>query len=122
MSADVQATNFKNSVLTSIIGTAEDAYQRMQAKKAEYEAAMKSLDLFAQVKNKAYTKFKTVQSNKKNGNDSTLLSAKYEYTIALGSYSDADRNTDILRSNLQDSIFYSGKMNNSASIANAALG
>lgn len=122
MSGDVKPTDFSNKALESINGTADRAYQEMQAKRVAYEASMRQLDIFTALKNKALSNFKSAQKNCPNQESSEFQSAQAQYNSALSGYSDAEMDSDILRSSLNNSIFYTAKMNNSAIIANAALG
>lgn len=123
MGAEVVQNDFKTNTLNEIKDFAQNAYEKMLAKKAEYEASMKRLDVFTQAKHKAYVKFSSAKTACKNDeNDFSYRTAKAQYSAACASYSDAEINSDVLRGSLQDSIFYSGKMNNSAAIASAVLG
>ena len=122
MGTEVQSTDFQTKVLDSIQGTADDAYQAMLDKKAKYEAAKKQLGVFEAAKQNAYTKFKTAKQHSTTGKEGEFIFARAEYNSVLSNYTDADNNVDILRDSLLGSIFYSGKMNNSAAIANATLG
>lgn len=117
------AAEFKEEVLNDINGTADDAYNQMLAKKAEYEAAKGIFNNLSQKKVTAYKKYQSAQLSNKNGSSTSLLSeTRSSYDSVLSQFSDASINVDVLRSSLQDSIFYSGKMNNSAGIANSVLG
>ncbi len=112
MGGDVQKTDFQTNVLNGINQTADEAYQSMLEKKAEYEAAMNRLSIFQQ------KKYYLECELKKPG---TTNQFRNEYNNMINLFNDAEINTDILRSSLQSRIFYSGKMNNSAAIASAFL-
>lgn len=121
MSGEVQPTDLQNKVLGSITETADEAYQKMLAKKAEYEAAKNQLSLFVSAKEQAFKKFRSIQENCTNKNDYSYRTAEAEYSSVLSNYTNADSNVDILRGSLLNSIFYSGKMNTSALLAESAL-
>lgn len=122
MGAEVVQNDFTTNTLNEIKDFAQNTYEKMLAKKAEYETAMKRLDVFTQAKHKAYVKFSSAKTACKNDETNySYRSAKAEYSTACASFSDAEINSDVLRGSLQDSIFYSGKMNNCATIASAVL-
>lgn len=114
-------TDLKEKTLGSIQGTADKAYQELQAKKAEYEASMKQLDVFTAWKNKALSAFKSAQQNCPTQDSSEFLNAQAKYNSAMKGYSEAEMMSDIKRSSLNNSIFYSGKMNSSAILASSIL-
>lgn len=116
------STDFKEEALSDINKTADDAYNQMLKKKAEYEAAKGIFTNFAEKKATAYKKYQSAQLNSKNGYTSLLSESKNSYDSVLSQFNDAEINVDVLRSSLTDSIFYSGKMNNTASVANSVLG
>lgn len=118
----LQDTNeFKDGVFSDINNTAEDAYNKMLAKKAEYEAAKNQLSIWTDKKTAAYTKYTAAQQANKNGYSSGFNQKRTEYENALSGYSGASIDVDVLRSSLQDCISYSGKMITSASVANSVL-
>lgn len=114
-------SEFKSEVLDDINGTADDAYNKMLAKKAEYEAAKKQLSIWTDKRADASKVYFSAQQAKKNGYCSGFNQKRAAYENALSGYSGASINVDVLRSSLQDSISYSGKMLNSASVANSVL-
>lgn len=114
-------TDLKSKVLTEINGTADDAYQKMQDKRAEYEAAMKQLSIFDNAMDNAYSEFKAAQFRCSNKNDSTLLTAQSKYYSSRNTYSNQNINVEVLRASLNSDISYCSKMNNSAFIANSIL-
>jgi len=117
----IQPLELQKKIVASVDETAQKADAEKEAKMAAYNEAMGQLNVFEQAKNKAYSKFKSLQSSCKNSDNSELRTAQAEYSSICSSYSDANINTDILRSSLLSSIFYSGKMNNSAILANSTL-
>lgn len=114
-------SEFKEGVLDDINNTAEDAYTKMLAKKAEYEAAKKQLSIWSDKKAIAYKKYTVAQQEHKQGYSSNFNQTRSEYESIQSNYSGASIDVDVLRSSLQDSISYSGKMLNSASLANSVL-
>lgn len=121
--ADVAAQTkaFQTDCLSGIQSTADNAYQQMLQKQAKYEAAKKQLSIFQQAKDNAFAKFTAAKQSAKDENDSNYLSAQSEYNTASNNFSDADIDVDVLRSSLRDAISYSGKMSNSAALANAII-
>ncbi len=119
MSTDVQASPFQNKPLESIYATADNAKQEMEAKRAQYEAAKSQLNIYDKNKYVAYREFQHAQSGK---NKSLFQSAQTKYSLTCNRYSDADINVSVLRDSFMSSIFYSGKMNNCAALANAIVG
>lgn len=116
-----QANDFQTNCLNGIQETADNAYQQMLAKQAEYDAAKKQSSIFEQAKNRALVKFNSIKQQSKGQSNYNVKTAQAEYNSALSNYSNADINADVLRSSLQSSISYSGKMNNCAALANAIL-
>ena len=106
----------QNKILDGIYATANNAQQEMEAKKAEYESAMGRLNIFEQNKYTAFARLKSAQSS---GNNSLFKTTQAEYASVCNNYSDANINADVLRDSLMGSIFYAGKMNNCAMLANA---
>ena len=119
MSTDVQASPFQNKPLEGIYATANNAQQEMEAKKAEYEAAMGQFNIFEDRKADLYSRLQFAQSS---NNSSLFNNVRAQYNSACNSYSDANINAEVLRDSLMGSIFYSGKMNNCAALANAIAG
>jgi len=118
--AIIFAQSVIESAIDSINGTAEQAYNDMQAKQAEYDAAMAKLSKLEMPKYFASREFASVKNNH-NNNSSIFHSTKSKYESLSSLYSGAETNADILRSSLQSRISFCGKMNQSASLANAAL-
>lgn len=117
MREDVKVTDLKSKISDSINGTAEDARQRMLKKQAEYDALMKKMSVFSEFKDQMYSKLKSATYN----NSNSLESVQAQYKTAYDNYSSLDIEISAKRSSLMDSIFYSGKMNSSAIIANSIL-
>ena len=101
----------KEKILDSLADTANVVYERMLAKKEQYTTSMKKLSIFKE--RKYYIEAKLRHS------DSPELRAQYASILSLCSNSEID--SDILRSSLQDSISYSGKVSNFAFFANEYL-
>lgn len=110
-----------NKIVASIDATAQKADDEKEAKKEAYEIAMGKASVFERAKSKAYANLKYAQSRSKNGTSSELNYAKSAYNSACCSFTDADINVEVLRSSYQDSIFYSGKMDTCAILANSTL-
>lgn len=106
----------QNTILDGIYTTADNAQQAMQDKRAEYEAAMAQLSVFELTKYNTLARLKSAQFG---GNSSLLKQTQAEYASVCNNYSDANINADVLRDSLMGSIFYAGKMNNCAMLANA---
>jgi hypothetical protein len=113
MANKIGANEFQTKVLNDINGTATNAREEMLAKKAEYEAAMDQLSVFQRQKN-------ILERDVQYSSASPDKVSKYRKTLSL--FHQSDRNTDILRSSLQNSISYCGKMINSAAYANQMIG
>jgi len=119
MSTDVKTSSFQNKPLEGIYTTADNAKQEMEAKREQYESAMGQLNIYDKNKYVAYREFQHAQSGK---NKSLFQSAQTKYSLVCNDYSDADINVSVLRDSFMSSIFYSGKMNNCAALANAIAG
>lgn len=118
-----KVSDFQTKVYDSIQSTVDDAQQEKAEKEARYEAAKANLNIFAQLRYKAMAKFDNAKKLYQSGkNTSEYLSAKTEFNSVMASYTEADNNVDILRASYEHSIFYCGKINDSAIIANAKLG
>ncbi|MEI8129061.1 MAG: hypothetical protein WCG95_05535 [bacterium] len=118
MSTDVKTSPFQNKPLEGIYTTADNAQQKMEAKKAEYKAAMGQFNIFEHKKANLYSRLKSAQSR---GDNSLFKTTQSEYSLACNSYSDADINVSVLRDSFMSSIFYAGKMNNCAIFANSSV-
>ncbi len=113
---------FKEKVVSEINETADEAYNKMLEKKAEYEASKGIFNQLSEKKSIAYKKYKSAQLNNKESNYSSMLSdSKSSYESLSSQCFNASIDTDVLLWSLKNSISYSGKMNNSASIANSIL-
>lgn len=110
-----------NKALISINNNAAEVKQTMLDKKEQYDFAMNQLGIFKIAKYKAFSMFESVKRNFKT-NSSEYLAAKSQLSSVLSQNSEAEINTDILRSSYQDSIFYNGKVATCAIVANYKLG
>lgn len=118
----IQSTNLQNKIVASVENTANEANAEKEAKRFAYEQAMQQLSVMEQTKYTAYKNFKMAQAEcNNNKNDSKYKVAQSKYASVCCNYSDANINADILRSSYQDSIFYSGRMNTCAILANSTL-
>lgn len=113
-------TDFQNGVLASIDKTAESANAEKEIKRAKYEQALSKFNIIEEAKYYAYKSFKTIQTKYRDDkNNFTFRAAKEQYNSICSNYSAADTDVSILRSSYQNSIFFSGKMNTIAIIADS---
>lgn len=112
MGGDIKSTDFQTNVSNSIKSTIDNAKQEMLAKQAEYDAAKQQEEIYRAL----MLQYK--RESDKSGVKGDKL-AKYKDAVSL--FNNAEINTDVLRSSLQDRISYCGKMNNVAIIANSIL-
>lgn len=110
--------NLKQRVLDDINSQESSAYQKVQEKKEQYEAAKKALSVFQDKLSKAKANFMSAQKNKSS--DASWLKARFEDAQTQADYADID--VSVFRSSLQGSLSYYSKINNQAFMANSILG
>lgn len=114
----VDANNYTSQAIReSVDNYAQEVREKMLDKKAQYELSMKKLAIFSEQKRQAYSKYMSYKNNSLDLKDSSYLSAKNNYEVACSLFNDSEINSDILRDSLTSSIFYSGKINNIASLS-----
>lgn len=122
MALEARAAEFQTKVLGSINETADNANQRMQEKKAQYDAAKQQESCWDELRQNAQSKYEDLMYQYRNGKNPTgLQEAKSRYDSIMSGYCNATINADVLGDSYSRSISYCSKMNNSASIANAIL-
>ncbi|MDD3437373.1 MAG: hypothetical protein PHC64_09515 [Candidatus Gastranaerophilales bacterium] len=104
------STYFQTKITESINSTSDNAYERMLAKKAEYEAAKTIFDKYQE-------EYITMQRRLCNNNPNDL---KKYYNLKT-CLKNTEINVDVLRSSLMSCIFYAAKMNNATAPANSSI-
>jgi len=112
---DIITNPMKERVLASIQDSADNAQLKVEEKQLRYATAMKRLNIF---QNKKHFSLSKLNYNK-NPNDPK---AQAEYKSLSGQEFDFELEVDVSRYSLQNSLSYSGKMNQSVFMANAMLG
>lgn len=115
MSGETIKTDMTQRTLTSINGTADNAYSEVQKKQELYELAKNKYSVFL---DKKY-KFESIMKSSKYADNSSI---KAQYNQFILSFSDAEIDVDVRRGSLQNSLSYYSKMSTSAFLTNSILG
>lgn len=104
-------TDLSKKVLSDINGDYKDAYEKMLAKKAEYEVAKKQENIYLMAMQRFESEFKS------NPNQES----KNKYCAMYSLFSNAEINTNVLRHSVQSYSQTASKVGQSAFLANAIL-
>lgn len=118
--SSVNSVPIENKPLEEINAYADKVNGEKDAKSQRYEAAKGQMSIWQRAKTAAHTKYMTLKSNSKTTKSYELNHALADYNTTCNSYRDAEINEDISRDSYLGSIFYAGKINNQAIIANHA--
>lgn len=118
--SSVNSIPTENKPLESINEYAEKVNGEKEAKAERYEAAKGQMTVWQRAKNAAFSKYKTLKFNSKGEKTPELSHALANYNLTCNSCRDAEINEDICRDSYMTSIFYAGKINQQAIVANYA--
>lgn len=119
----VNDTSANSTVTNPVTDYANKINAEKEEKRIAYEAAMQQQEEAESIFKRVEAEYLSAKRDYDNGhNVDGFESIKSKYNSAFTSSSDASNLVSIKRSSYQDSIFFSGKINNLEAIASAILG